>query len=219
MKNSAIEITGITPVNEYPKLSSHCPNIEICETDQLCLPCQKLNMESILQVFVNISVKSLKMICTPIGNKLVVDAIKHIKLMYVAEDSCQTVHSAHFDVPFCFYILLNELTDEVIDVYTAIEHISVYQLDCRCFVISLIIFACPEIKKKHKYHHYYSKCGYISCKTPIDCDSSHDACMDCTTIKDCTHNNNNSQQVCKINKKHCCMKCGINKHHHCKYYE
>lgn len=179
-----IEIWGVTPASSFPKCSSHCPSNQICETDKLCIPRQKPPMECILQVSVNLSLCSHKIICTPIGKKLVIEGVKHIKIIYVAEKSCQSVHCAHFDVPFYMFILLKDIPYEVIDVCTAIEDIQVHQLDCRCFSLSTIIFGCPKFKKdkKHCSHHIYNE---IDCcdedfenkslqKDCEDCESPHD---------------------------------------------
>jgi hypothetical protein len=184
MRND-IEITGITPITSFPKCPPYFPSNQICETDILCVPLQKPKMESILQVKVNISVCSHKVICTPVGKKLVIDGIKHITIIYVADVPCQSVHSAHFNIPFCMFVLLNELDCKVVDVSTVIEDIKINQLDCRCFSLSVIIFACPKLK---------NECDYCGHEKPIckkrcidDCEGN---CFEhrCKDYDDCTNN-------------------------------
>lgn len=144
-----IEISGVTPATSFPKYSSNMPSNQICETDILCIPEQKPSIESILQVKVNVLVCSHEIICTCVGEKLVIEGVKHINIMYVADEPCQSVHSAHFDIPFCTFILLKEKNCEVVDIFAAIEDIKIKQLDSRRFSLSLIIFICPEFKKKN----------------------------------------------------------------------
>ncbi|MFA9422062.1 MAG: DUF3794 domain-containing protein [Sedimentibacter sp.] len=146
-----IEILGITPASSFPKCLSNIPSNQICETDILCIPEQKPSIESILQVKADIHICSHEIICTCVGEKLVIEGVKHISIMYVADVPCQSVHSAHFDIPFCMFILLNENKFKVINIFTAIEDIKAIQLDSRHFSISLIIFACPEFNKNSNH--------------------------------------------------------------------
>ena len=190
-----IEISGITPANSFPKYSPHVPSNQICETDILSIPGQKPSMECILQVKVNVLICSHEVICTCVGEKLVIEGVKHINVMYVADEPCQSVHSAHFDVPFCMFILLKKKNCEIADIFAAIEHIKVKQLDCRHFSLSVIIFACPEFKKKsnpckvekspynnyckddcHNNYYKYKNIDYKYCETKYDkCDcKEHD---------------------------------------------
>ena len=106
MMNNSIRIHGITPHSHYPNQNCHEECIQTCENDRLCLPPRKPNIECLLEVCVSVSVCSHKIIWTPMGHKLVIEAVKRIKIMYVAEDACQSCHSAHCDIPFCMFVLL-----------------------------------------------------------------------------------------------------------------
>lgn len=157
MKNEFIEICGVTPSCDFPQCEPDYPCTEICETDKLCIPCKKPDIKEILQVWVSISVCSTKTICTPVGKKLVINGIKHVKIMYTANRPCQNVHCAHFEVPFCSFILLKHWCYKIIDICTAIEHVCVHQLNSRCFSLSTIIFICPIFKKKYSYSNHCEK--------------------------------------------------------------
>lgn len=148
MKNEFIEICGVTPSCDFPQCEPDYPCAEICETDKLCIPCQKPDIKEILRVCVSISVCSTKTICTPVGKKLVINGIKHVKFMYTANNPCESVHSAHFQVPFCSFILLKHWCYKIIDICTAVEHVCVHQLNSSCFSLTAIIFMCPIFKKK-----------------------------------------------------------------------
>lgn len=148
MKNDLIEICGITSPSSFPQCEAGCPCTEICETDKLFIPSEKPSIEDILQVFVTVSILSYKVISTPIGEKLVINGCKRIKAMYTAKDICQTVHTAHFEVPFCTFILLKKHIGKIIDISTAVEYVDVCPLNQRAFYISTIIFLCPVFKKQ-----------------------------------------------------------------------
>ncbi|MCT4508397.1 MAG: DUF3794 domain-containing protein [Tepidibacter sp.] len=181
MKNDCIQITGVTPYDHFPNCLKNHPCSQICETDRFFIPKQKPNIHNILQVIADVSVCSFKVICTPLGKKLVIDGTKHIKILYVADDPCQNVHSAHFDIPFCMFILLKDIDCEVIDVFTGIEHISICQLDCRSFTLSMIIFACPifEDKDKHKHCHSDENCKQnINYNIQIHCNPDQNCNVD-----------------------------------------
>lgn len=174
MQNDCIEITGITPDDMYPKLCQHCyhhyPHIQICETDKLCIPKNKPNIESICQVFVSTSIKEYKIICTPFGKKLVIEGKKHIKIIYTADEPCQNMHCAKFEIPFCTYVLLKNICKEIIDVFIGIEYINVHQINCNCFTISLIFNAIPIFKKEKIVCDKKNTCNpQVNCDIHINC--------------------------------------------------
>lgn len=149
MSGNFIEVTGITPASHYPKCPPNHPCTQFCEIDKLCIPCPNPTIHDILEVCVSVSICSTKEICTPIGRKLVIEGIKEIKVNFTTDDPCQSEHSAHFEVPFCTFIVFGDIKREVTQVCTAVEHISVTCLDCRHLTVASIIFVCPEFKKEH----------------------------------------------------------------------
>jgi hypothetical protein len=146
--SNQIHVSGITPPDTIPAFVTHCPKIEICETDRLCIPIHKPMMSCLLEICVHLSVCQYKIICTPMGNKLVVEGTKHIKILYETDDLCQSVHSACFEIPFCFFMLLEDHSKKICDVYLALEYIKVHPHDCRCFSVNLIIFACAQLEER-----------------------------------------------------------------------
>jgi len=147
MDNPHIEISGVTPISHFPKCPPHHPCTEFCEIDKLCIPSPRINIESIWKVCLKICINSFKTICTPAGKKLVIDGKKQIKILFVSDDPHQSIHSVDFEIPFCTFVLLKEIQDEVIQVCTVVEDISVKCLDCRCLAVTSIIFVCPIFKK------------------------------------------------------------------------
>jgi len=150
MGNQPIEISGITPISHFPKCPPHHPCTEFCESDKLCIPSQKITLGSIRQVCLNVCINSFKIICTPAGRKLVIDGKKQIKVFFVPDGPHHCVHSADFEIPFCTFVLLNNIPDEVVQICSVVEDISVKCLDCRYFIVTSIIFVCPVFKKDHQ---------------------------------------------------------------------
>lgn len=151
MNYHSIEISGVTPASHFPQCLSDAVYLQSCETDTLWLPCQKPDMETILQLFIEAAVCSSKIICTPLGRKLIVHGVKRLKIMYVAAETRQTVHSAHFDLPFSLFLLLRDEHLDVTEVSTLIEDISVLSVDCRSLTVSTLLFTYASIKEKQEF--------------------------------------------------------------------
>lgn len=154
MSSKFVDVSGITPSSQFPKCPPNYPFTQFCETDKLYIPRPNPNICDVLEVCVNVVICSSKVICTPVGRKVVIEGKKQIKVTFVADDPCQSVHCAHFEIPFCSLILLGHSKDEVIQVCSAIEDISVRCLDSRCLTVTTIIFICPVFKKAHDYCSY-----------------------------------------------------------------
>ncbi|WP_416176469.1 DUF3794 domain-containing protein [Clostridium sp.] len=214
MNKDIIETNGITPLESYPRWIHASDSKQFYETDNVCIAKEKPPIECIMQVFVNLSVCSHKIICTPVGKKLLINGVKNIKIFYIADKPCQSVHTAHFQIPFHTFILLGCGNYDVCDIFAAVEDIQIHPIDCRCFSISTLIFICP---------HYHEK---FDCKDKPKCDSEKhddDKCKNTSTFyheykkgkDDCNDNCNN------INLSHCinqeCESC-TNKNN-CPYYK
>lgn len=146
MTTNHVDICGITPECELPRCYCTYPCKEICETHKLCIPNCKPDIENILQVFIDISINKSNILKTSMGKKLVIYGNIHIKILYDANTSCQSVHSAHFDVPFCTFILLNDATRDITDICLFIEDAFIDQLDSRNLSVSMIILVYPLLK-------------------------------------------------------------------------
>lgn len=151
MNSKYIDVSGITPSSQFPKCPPRHPFTEFCETDKLYIPQPYPNIRDVLEVCVNVVISSSKVICNPIGKKVVVEGKKQIKVTFIADDPCQSVHCAQFEIPFCSMILLGSIKNEVIQICAAIEDISVRCLDCRCVAVTTIIFICPVFEEPDKY--------------------------------------------------------------------
>jgi hypothetical protein len=148
MTDKLIEVSGITPEAHFPKCPPNHPHTQFCETDKLYIPCPNPSIHEILEVCVSVVVCSNKEICTPIGRKLVINGKKQIKVKFSTNDPCQPFHCAHFEVPFCTFIVLGDSKQEVVQICTVVEDIAVKLLDCRCLSVTSIIFICPILKQE-----------------------------------------------------------------------
>ncbi len=100
--------------NILPKNSLYFKEEDICEV--LCLPPQKPNIENLLDILVLPEVKDIKIIETIEGTseegqnltgvKLNIELKIKEKITYVANDLCQSVHSAHFEDLKSFFVIL-----------------------------------------------------------------------------------------------------------------
>ncbi|WP_378956395.1 DUF3794 domain-containing protein [Pelosinus sp. sgz500959] len=150
MDSQPIEIFGITPPSHFPQCPPHHPCTQFCESDTLYLPSRKIKIENIRQVCLKVLINSFKIICTPVGNKLVINGKKQIKVLLSSNPSHQALYSIDFEIPFCTFILLKELQGDVVDVYTVVEDISVQCINPRSITIASVIFICPIVKKDHQ---------------------------------------------------------------------
>lgn len=190
MNNELFQVSGLTPESDYPKCPPKHPCKEICETDKLFIPYQKPEMKDIIEVFISVSVTSFKVICTSQGKKLVIEGIKHVKIMYTADKACQNVHTAHFDIPICAFILLGNTCYKVVCVKTAVEYISVHQMSCRNFTVSTIILFCPILKKEHSYTDPCQDNKHCHNNDEDDCSDNH---YDCHEYHHNRHNCNDNE--------------------------
>ena len=87
----------------------------------LCVPCQKPDIEELMSVTARVEIISQRVIKTPMGEgasiinqedtiltgkKLIIEGVLRQKVIYTADVPEQSVHSAHFDVPFSAFIVI-----------------------------------------------------------------------------------------------------------------
>lgn len=150
MACKSIEILGITPSARFPHCPPNHPSTQMCEIDKLCIPCPNPSMHELLEVCVNVTICSSKEICTPIGRKLVIEGNRQIKVKYSTDDPCHSVYSAHFEIPFCTFIVIGDIKHEIVEVCTVVEDIIVRCLDDRHLTVTSIIFFSPVFEKEHE---------------------------------------------------------------------
>lgn len=163
-----IIITGITDLDCYPscrykKYWKQCMNSEL-----LCIPNPKPDIESINEVKITICINGHELIETVLGKKIILHGEKHVKVLYTANNCQQSLHSAHWSIPFCEFILLEDLYCEkesiyIEDIFVGIESVCVKYFDDRVIDLSILFILCPEIDTKH--YCQSSKNNPDACKT------------------------------------------------------
>ena len=146
---------------EYSGLADYLPSDAVAfkqfnVEENLCLPCQKPDIEQIVKVMAEVVIKSTRVIKTPkaislegqklTGWKLIIEGEVKQKIEYVADEPEQSVHAAHFNVPFSTFIVLPEhfKIGTPIDVTGYIEDIFVQQLNKRCMFKNITILLDAE---------------------------------------------------------------------------
>ena len=177
-----IYTSGITPQSNLPKCSYNYPYKEICETYKLCVPKNKPDIETILELHIDTSIEKSHILYTPMENKLIIYGNIHIKILYVANTSCQSVHSAHFDIPFCTFILSSNICNHIVDTTLFVEDIFVKQFDSRNFYISTLMLVYPEFNKQknkptNNFNNEYNMNHSNSCDFNYDKKTNTNSCI------------------------------------------
>lgn len=147
MSKETIDICGITPQCDLPKECYKYTCRELCNTYNLCIPSNKPDMENLLQVFIDALTLQTKKICTHNEMKLFIDAVLCVKILYVADTSCQSVHSESFKIPFCSFIPIpKNMNNVTAEIY--IEEAFIRQLNSRSFYISTLMIICPSLPQQ-----------------------------------------------------------------------
>ncbi len=146
----SIQINGITDPDTFPEDPTIFKQFEVEE--ELEVPEVKPDMEQILSLMIEGVVDNLTFIETPVGTSLnqtltgqkaIVEGRLLQKIEYVADKPEQSVHSAHFEVPFCTFLVIPADFDprnDRLNVKVFIEHVFVEQLNEREFFKNVTIF-------------------------------------------------------------------------------
>jgi hypothetical protein len=141
-----IEYVGISSPCQLPDLNPACAAFkEFTVEENLTIPVAKPDIEQIVRVMAEATITSTKVIKTPIGCsvegqiltgwKVIVEGVINQKIEYVADEPTQSVHAAHFKVPFSTFIVLPPdpcfTKDKVVNVIPYIEDIFIKQMDKR----------------------------------------------------------------------------------------
>lgn len=143
-----IEYSGIADI--LPDKPTSFKQLTVQEN--LTIPSVKPDVEQIVRVLAEVKIITTRVIKTPVsvsaegqiltGWKLVVEGELLQKLEYVADEPTQSVHAAHFRVPFSTYIVLPEDFSEgsIVAVTPYIEDIYIQQLDKRHLFKNVVLF-------------------------------------------------------------------------------
>lgn len=166
--NGTVDIIGLCDTSKID--FSECDEIvnstEISIPEILTIPCEKPCIESIDKVFVDVKIISKRMVKTPAalsvgttpaqitpvpnkegtfltGGKLVVEGILCQKIVYTADLPVQSVHSAHFKVPFSVFIMLplgTDVDEDKFCVDVCVEDVFVKKISCKQIFKNVTVF-------------------------------------------------------------------------------
>jgi hypothetical protein len=109
---------------------------EICETQKLSLSKTRPGIKKIIDVKINLIIKS---------NKTLVFGIRHIEVIYASEDNC--IHNASYDIPFKIPIAIKDNYVNMKKVLVGLTYLSVKILNSRAICITSKIFAIAITEK------------------------------------------------------------------------
>lgn len=138
-----VEFIGVANSNVLPQAATVFKQLSVMETVEI--PEQKPDIEQLLQVSVAVNVFNVRVIETPVGTapdgqtltgyKAIIEAELCQKIQYVADEPTQSVHAAHFSVPFSEFIVLPDTfvpdTQPLPKIVAYIEDIYAQQIDKR----------------------------------------------------------------------------------------
>lgn len=109
-----IEYSGL--VDSIPVLPATANFKQFSLQENLIIPPAKPDIEQIVKVMAEVIIISTKVIRTPVstsaegqiltGKKLIIEGELSQKIEYVADEATQSVHAAHFRIPFSTFLIL-----------------------------------------------------------------------------------------------------------------
>jgi spore morphogenesis protein SipL len=155
----SIYIKGICPESELEnKLEAGDNNwTEIFIPEILCIPPQKPDIEQIISVKVKTDIISQRVVQTPkfllptdeneegtklTGRKLIIEGVLRQTFIYTANRKEQSVHAAHFDIPFSVFIMIPGDTplNRIFKIEPCIEDVFVCTLNDRQIFKNVTMF-------------------------------------------------------------------------------
>ena len=153
-----IEYSGVELVTDNCCMIKKSDSFKQTTIDiNLCVPDEKPDIEQVVKVSIKTNIEKYTIVKTPVGiseegqeitgYKLLLMGDFIIKIAYVADVTCQSMHSFHVIVPFCEYIVMpkdfSPLSIVTPEVY--VEDIYVRQQDCRCLFGNITFMAIADI--------------------------------------------------------------------------
>lgn len=128
-----VNLVGVYPENKIENLLKCFPTnawTQFFIPEVVDIPHQKPDVEGVVSVHSNVQIISQRVIKTPVvtrngvpdyetansectkltGRKLIVEGLLHQKLVYTAAVEEQSLHSAHFSIPFSVFIIIESDT-------------------------------------------------------------------------------------------------------------
>jgi hypothetical protein len=134
---------------------------QICETDKLYFSNDNSNFQKIIKTSATVSISSFDIIRNPIGEKIIINGKKHIKIAYTQNDNCSKLLFAKYTVPFCMYIPIESKITKIKNIETSVENVCFHKVSDNMVAVSMIISAWPifiDHSKSIEYTPYLQHC-------------------------------------------------------------
>lgn len=159
-----VQIIGIADPTEFPVIGENTRYTQFSVLERLEIPEVKPDVEQINTLLIDARVTNARTIFTPVGVKVVIEGVLRQKVIYTALVEEQSVHSAHFEHPFCTFIdipldipagvtvpaylaslglSINDILDSPVNVI--IEDVEIQLLDPRTVSKCVILFAYADL--------------------------------------------------------------------------
>lgn len=99
-----VQIIGIADPTLFPVIGEDTRYTQFSVLERLEIPEVKPDVEQINTLLIEAEITGTRNIFTPVGVKVVIEGILRQKVIYTALVETQSVHSAHFEHPFCTFI-------------------------------------------------------------------------------------------------------------------
>lgn len=140
-----ISIIGITDFNQYPEKCTLKNCKQNLKSISVTIPCEKPNIESINEIKILICSENTKTINTILGKKSIINLVVKVKIIYTALNETQSVHSAHWEISFCDFILNNNNDchcPKTSDMFIGLEDVYIHSFDERNINLSILYIIC-----------------------------------------------------------------------------
>lgn len=146
-----ISIVGITPLEYYPCCKNIIAVKQNMENINVLIPSQKPDIESIEEIKISICITNSKVIDTILGKKAIISGVFKVKVIYTANNCEQSVHSAHWDIPFYDFILLEDICCchelNKLELFVGVEDVCINYNDLRRINLSTLYIICTYIDR------------------------------------------------------------------------
>lgn len=160
MHRENIQICGLTTDNQIDKYSLKYPCREICETFELCIPNSKPNIDSVLQIYINCISTKCKIINTHCKPKIFFQSIIYLKIIYVGNLDCKSIHSSEFSQGICGVIPIETPNEKDMGMIIFIEDLIIERVSERKLILSPLFLACPDKKIPEDNISKLNNCNY-----------------------------------------------------------
>ena len=102
LRNS-IDVIGITPESELPNRVNG-QVVDLADIETLFIPEEYSAIEKILQVTIDLEIKSKRNIRAPLGRIIVIDGIKKLKICYKSKGNTDKVNVVNLQLPYNTFV-------------------------------------------------------------------------------------------------------------------